>query len=189
MLAQARFQTESFMSVSFPPFEAAIREGNAASVMASYNEIDGVPSHANSWLLNHVLRGEWGFEGVVVADYFAISELKGRHSIVDNMADAGAIALRSGVDLELPDGVAYYQLKEKIEAGKFDEALIDQAVRRVLEMKMKANLFATPFADPDYAEEITGNQEARDLAEEAARKAAVLLKNENNILPLDRVKI
>jgi beta-glucosidase len=172
----------------FPPFEAAIREGNAASVMASYNEIDGVPSHANNWLLNHVLRGEWGFEGVVVADYFAISELQSRHKIVENLTDAGAIALRSGVDLELPDGVAYYQLKEKIEAGKFDEAVVDQAVRRVLEMKMRANLFETPFADPEYAEKITGNQEARDLAVEAAKKAAVLLKNENNILPLDRSK-
>jgi beta-glucosidase len=170
----------------FPPFKAAIKEGNAASVMASYNEIDGVPSHANSWLLNDVLRGEWGFDGVVVADYFAINELQGRHSIVDNLADAGAIALRSGVDIELPDGVAYYQLKEKVESGEFDEALIDQAVRRMLEMKMRANLFETPFADPDYADSITGNQEARDLAEEAARKAAVLLKNDNNILPLDR---
>ena len=170
----------------FPPFKAAIKEGNAASVMASYNEIDGVPSHANSWLLNDVLRGEWGFDGVVVADYFAINELQGRHSIVDNLADAGAIALRSGVDIELPDGVAYYQLKEKVESGEFDEALIDQALRRMLEMKMRANLFETPFADPDYADSITGNQEARDLAEEAARKAAVLLKNDNNILPLDR---
>ncbi len=172
----------------FPPFKAAIRVANAASVMASYNEIDGVPSHANSWLLNDVLRGEWGFDGAVVADYFAINELDRRHNIVDNIADAGAIALKSGVDLELPDGIAYYALKEKIEAGEFDVALIDQAVRRVLEMKMRANLFETPFADPDYAEEITGNQEARDLAEEAARKAAVLLKNENNILPLDKSK-
>jgi len=172
----------------FPPFKAAIREGNAASVMASYNEIDGVPSHANSWLLNDVLRGEWGFDGVVVADYFAINELQGRHRIVDNIGDAGAIALRSGVDLELPDGVAFYELKERVESGEFNEALIDQAVRRVLEMKMRANLFETPFADPEYADAITGNQEARDLAEEAARKAAVLLKNEDNILPLDRSK-
>lgn len=172
----------------FPPFKAAIREANAASVMASYNEIDGVPSHANNWLLNDVLRGEWGFDGVVVADYFAINELAGRHRIVDNIGDAGAIALRSGVDFELPDGVAFYELKDKIEAGEFDEALVDQAVRRVLEMKMRANLFETPFADPDYADAITGNQEARDLAEEAARKAAVLLKNENNILPLDKSK-
>lgn len=172
----------------FPPFEAAIKEANAASVMASYNEIDGVPSHANSWLLNDVLRGDWSFDGTVVADYFAINELNVRHKIVDNLADAGALSLKSGVDLELPDGVAFYQLKEKIEAGEYDIALVDQAVRRVLEMKMRANVFETPYADPDFAEAITGNQEARDLAEEAARKAAVLLKNDNNILPLDASK-
>jgi beta-glucosidase len=169
----------------FPPFEAAVKEANAASVMASYNEIDGIPSHANSWLLNDVLRGEWGFDGAVVADYFAINELQGRHKIVDSIGEAGALSLRSGVDLELPDGVAFYELKEKIEAGEFDEALVDQAVRRVLELKERANLFATPYADPEAADALTGNQEARDLAEEAARKAPVLLKNEDNILPLN----
>lgn len=169
----------------FPPFEAAVKEANAASVMASYNEIDGIPSHANSWLLNDVLRGEWGFDGAVVADYFAINELQGRHSIVETIGEAGALSLRSGVDLELPDGVAFYELKEKIEAGEFDEALVDQAVRRVLEMKERANLYATPYADPEAADALTGNQEARELAEEAARKAPVLLKNEDNILPLD----
>lgn len=169
----------------FPPFEAAVKEANAASVMASYNEIDGIPSHANSWLLNDVLRGEWGFDGAVVADYFAINELQGRHKIVDSIGEAGALALRSGVDLELPDGVAFYELKEKIKAGKFDEALVNQAVRRVLELKERANLFATPYADPEAADALTGNQEARDLAEEAARKAPVLLKNKDNILPLD----
>ncbi|CAM3839751.1 glycoside hydrolase family 3 N-terminal domain-containing protein [Litorimonas haliclonae] len=169
----------------FPPFEAAVKEANAASVMASYNEIDGIPSHANSWLLNDVLRDEWGFDGAVVADYFAINELQGRHKIVDSIGEAGALSLRSGVDLELPDGVAFYELKEKIEAGEFDEALVDQAVRRVLELKERANLFATPYADPEAADALTGNQEARDLAEEAARKAPVLLKNKENILPLD----
>lgn len=169
----------------FPPFEAAVTEANAASVMASYNEIDGIPSHANSWLLNDVLRGEWGFDGVVVADYFAINELQGRHKIVESIGEAGALSLRSGVDLELPDGVAFYELKDKIEAGEFDEALVDQAVRRVLEMKERANLFATPYADPEAADALTGNQEARNLAEEAARKAPVLLKNKDNILPLN----
>lgn len=170
----------------FPPFEAAVKEAHAASVMASYNEINGIPSHANGWLLNDVLRGEWGFDGAVVADYFAINELSGRHHIVETIGEAGAVSLRSGVDLELPDGVAFYALKDKIEAGEFDEALVDQAVRRVLEMKERANLFATPYADPEAADALTGNQEARELAEKAAREAPVLLKNKDNILPLDR---
>jgi len=168
----------------FPPFEAAVKEAGAASVMASYNEIDGIPSHANPWLLNDILRNEWGFDGVVVADYFAINELERRHHIVDNISDAGEISLKSGVDLELPDGVAFYELKEKIERGDLDIAYVDQAVRRVLEMKERGRVFETPFADGPTADALTGNQEARDVALEAAQKAAVLLKNDNNILPL-----
>lgn len=168
----------------FPPFEAAITEANAATVMASYNEIDGVPSHANSWLLNQVLRNEWGFEGAVVADYFAINELERRHNIVPDLASAGALALKSGVDIELPDPVAYDALKGPIESGTFDVALVDQAVRRMLQLKVDANLFNTPMSDAAYATEITGNAEARSVALEAAQKAPVLLKN-NDILPLD----
>ncbi|RZV40900.1 MAG: beta-glucosidase [Acidimicrobiales bacterium] len=171
--------------VFFPPFEAAIKEANPASVMASYNEIDGIPSHANGWLLNDVLRGEWGFTGVVVADYFAISELHVRHKIVDSTRSAGALALSSGVDVELPDGATYYELKELIEAGDFDERILDQAVRRVLEMKIRGRVFDTPYSDPEYADSITGNQEARDLALAAAHKGAVLLKNDAGLLPLN----
>ena len=172
----------------FPPFEAAVKEANAASVMASYNEIDGIPSHANPWLLNDILRGEWGFDGVVVADYFAINELNGRHKIVNDIGEAGALSLKSGVDMELPDGIAFYMLKEKIEAGEYDIKYVDQAVRRVLEMKLRGNIFETPYSNGETADALTGNQEARDLALEAAKKAAVLLKNENNILPLDASK-
>ena len=172
----------------FPPFEAAVKEAGAASVMASYNEIDGIPSHANPWLLNDILRGEWGFDGVVVADYFAINELDGRHKIVNNIGEAGALSLKSGVDLELPDGIAFYALKEKIEAGEYDIKYVDQAVRRVLEMKHRGNLYETPYSDGEKADALTGNQEARDVALEAAKKAAVLLKNENDILPLDASK-
>ncbi|ACT60137.1 glycoside hydrolase family 3 N-terminal domain-containing protein [Hirschia baltica] len=170
--------------VFFPPFEAAIKAG-AASVMASYNEIDGIPSHANPWLLNDILRGEWGFDGPVVADYFAINELEGRHQIVGSLPEAGALALQSGVDMELPDGVAFYSLKEKLIAGELDETIIDRAVLRVLQLKQRAQLFSTPFADANYADQITGNSEARELAYQAAIKAPVLLKNENNTLPLN----
>lgn len=170
----------------FPPFEAAITEAHAASVMASYNEIDGVPSHANGWLLNTILRDEWGFDGAVVADYFAINELNVRHAIVDSLGDAGEIALKSGVDLELPDGVAFYQLKDRLEAGELDMAYVDEAVRRVLMMKERGGVFETPLADPEAAEVLTGNDEARALALEAAHKAAVLLKNDSGILPLSK---
>ena len=172
--------------IFFPPFEAAVKEADAASVMASYNEIDGIPSHANEWLLNEVLRGEWGFNGVVVADYFAINELQVRHRLVDSLGAAGALALASGVDFELPDGVAFYQMKDAIEAGDIDITLIDQAVERVLRMKKRGGVFDDPYADGAEADALTGNAEARSVALEAAHKAAVLVKNEDNALPLDK---
>lgn len=172
--------------VFFPPFEAAVKEANAASVMASYNEIDGIPSHANSWLLNDVLRNEWGFDGAVVADYFAINELERRHRIVDSLGRAGSLSLRSGVDMELPDGVAFFAMKELITSGDLDESLIDQAVKRILEMKIKGGVFSDPYASAQEADALTGNEEARSLALEAAHKAAVLVKNENGALPLDK---
>lgn len=175
--------------IFFPPFEAAVLEARAASVMASYNEIDGVPSHANPWLLNDILRGEWGFEGVVVADYFAINELERRHRIVGSLPEAGALALASGVDLELPDGVAFYQMKSMIEDGTLDIALVDQAVERMLRMKLRGGVFSDPFADPEEADALTGNDEARAVALEAALKAAVLLKNKDGALPLDRDRL
>jgi len=146
--------------IFFPPFEAAVKEAGAASVMASYNEIDGVPSHANSWLLNDVLRGEWGFDGVVVADYFAINELQVRHRLVASLQDAGALALRSGVDMELPDGVAFYQMKAAIESGELSIETVDQAVKRVLELKRRGGVFETPYADGVEADALTGNAEA-----------------------------
>lgn len=171
--------------IFFPPFEAAVKEANAASVMASYNEIDGIPSHANSWLLNDVLRGEWGFDGVVVADYFAINELQVRHRLVDSLGSAGALAITSGVDFELPDGVAFYQMKDALEAGEMDMAIIDTAVERVLRMKKRGGVFEDPYADGAEADALTGNAEARSVALEAAHKAAVLVKNEDGALPLD----
>ena len=171
--------------IFFPPFEVAVREGKAASVMASYNELNGIPSHANGWLLNTVLRGEWGFNGAVVADYFAINELERRHSVATDIAHAGELALRAGVDLELPDGVAYYELKPKVESGEIPMEVVDTALRRVLEMKVRGRVFETPYADGPAAEALTGNEEARAVALEAAIKAPVLLKNKDNILPLN----
>ncbi len=184
-IGPAQLPERVLREVFFPPFEAAIKEAGAASVMASYNEIDGIPSHANSWLLNDVLRGEWGFDGAVVADYFAISELQRRHHLVDSLDRAGALALRSGVDVELPDGVAFYQMKAMVESGDLPVALIDQAVERMLRLKRRAGILADPFADADEAEALTGNAQARSVALTAARKAPVLLKNVDGILPLD----
>jgi beta-glucosidase len=169
----------------FPPFERAVKEAGAMAVMASYNEIDGVPSHVNGWLLTDVLRGEWGFEGLVVADYYAIDQLEERHGVVDSLESAALQAVTAGVDVELPNRKAYPLLVDLVRRGELDEAVVDRAVGRVLRMKFLAGLFENPYADADYAESITGDAAGRALALTAAEKAMILLKNEGDLLPLD----
>ncbi|MEO0576155.1 MAG: glycoside hydrolase family 3 N-terminal domain-containing protein [Pseudomonadota bacterium] len=182
----AHVSERTLREIFFPPFEAAIKEGGAASVMASYNEIDGVPSHASEFLLQQVLRDEWGFDGLVVSDYFAIDELESRHAVVGNLGEAAITALRTGVDLETPDPSAYPLLLQAVRSGALDEAVIDRSVRNVLIAKFRGGVLESPYADAAAAEAITGNAEARALALDAARKAIVLLKNEDSVLPLDR---
>ncbi|GGY48804.1 beta-glucosidase [Parvularcula lutaonensis] len=170
--------------VFFPPFEQVVTRTNIRSLMASYNEIDGVPSHANPWLLNDVLRGEWGYQGGVVSDYWGIRDLTTLHHVEADLQDAAVRALKSGVDFDLPDGDAFVFLPDALAEGRVTQGEIDRAVARMLRIKFESGLFDNPFADADYAEEITDNDEARRLAEEAARKAIILLKNDGT-LPLD----
>ncbi|MFL6278084.1 MAG: glycoside hydrolase family 3 N-terminal domain-containing protein [Blastocatellia bacterium] len=171
------------------PFEAAITEAHAMSVMASYNEIDGVPSHANHWLLDDVLRKEWGFQGFIVSDYFAVAELEARHHVAASKEEAAKQALEAGVDLELPDIDVYGMLLKELKAGHISEATLDKTVARTLRAKFLAGLFDDPYVDPAYAEQITNNAEHQKLALEAAHKSIILLKNQNNLLPLDRNRI
>jgi beta-glucosidase len=169
----------------FPPFERAVKEANVRSVMASYNEIDGVPSHANPWLLNDILRREWGFKGAVISDYFAIAQLVERHKMFGDVRQAAERAIKAGVDAETPDDDAYKHLPELVRSGRVPQALVDEAVRRMLRLKFESGLFENPFADPATAEGRTATSDAVALAREAARKAIVLLKNEGALLPLD----
>ena len=173
----------------FPPFERAVTELPVMSVMPSYNEIDGIPSHANRWLLNDVLREEWGFEGVVLSDYFAIRELNTRHSLYDNLEDAAVRALNATVDFETPDGEAYAHLPKLVREGRVSEAQIDAAVRRILRLKFLAGLFEDPYVDEAAAASRTETPEAIALAREAARQSIVLLKNDKRLLPLDAGRI
>ncbi|MGA2777164.1 MAG: glycoside hydrolase family 3 N-terminal domain-containing protein [Steroidobacteraceae bacterium] len=167
----------------FPPFEQIIRRTGVSAVMPSYNEIDGVPSHANVWLLEKVLRGEWGFEGAVVSDYYAIADLQKLHHIAGSLEEAARLALNAGVDCDLPSGEAYATLTQQVREGRVSEARIDAAVRRLLTLKFRAGLFENPYADAAAAVAITNNAEARALALEAARRSIVLLKNDG-VLPL-----
>ncbi|HWU96679.1 MAG TPA: glycoside hydrolase family 3 C-terminal domain-containing protein, partial [Sphingomonas sp.] len=173
----------------FPPFEKAVTQLPVRAVMASYNEIDGIPSHANKWLLHDVLRGEWGFKGAVVSDYFAIRELVTRHHMYKDVKDAGARALDAGVDVETPDGEGFNQLIALVRGGKVSTGQIDNAVRRVLEMKFEGGLFENPYADVKTAAKKTNTPEAIALARQAARESVVLLKNSNGLLPLDATGI
>ena len=167
------------------PFQAAVQEAHAGSVMASYNEIDGVPSHANHWLLGTVLRQEWGFDGYVSSDDFGIQMLATTHHVAHDMADAARQALDAGVDFDISDPQVYPNLVQQVNAGTVPIADVNRAVARVLAAKFRLGLFDHPYVDPDYAEHTTNSPEHRQLALEAARKALVLLKNEKSLLPLD----
>jgi beta-glucosidase len=172
------------------PFKQAIQKGGAISIMASYNEIDGVPSHANQWLLRDVLRKEWGFKGYVVSDYFAVRELHeragffGNHLAADGK-EAAALALKAGVNIELPDPDCYVHIVELVRKGIIKESLIDELVAPMLVWKFKLGLFEDPYVDPDAAEKIVGCDAHRNLALQAARETITLLKNEAGIAPLD----
>src|SRR2546421_821263 len=170
------------------PFEAAVKQGHVRTLMASYNEIDGIPAHGNKHLLDDILRHEWGFDGLVVSDYFGIAELQRVHHVVADKVAAAKLSLASGVDNDIPFADAYPSLREQVEQGKVSQAMVDRAVGRVLHTKFVAGLFDDPFVDPSYAENITNSAEHQKLALQAAHESLVLLKNQNNLLPLDRSK-
>lgn len=170
-------------------FQAAVQEANLGSIMAAYHEIDGIPSHANPFLLQKVLRHEWDFRGVVVSDYFGVSDLAKRHHIVGNCAEAAVVAIQAGVDIELPDGECYRTLADSVRSGRPPGKVLDSAVGRVLRSKFILGLFESPFVDPDTAERVVHTAEAQQLALRAARESITLLKNDQSLLPLDRSKL
>ena len=171
-------------------FKEALDKGGAISVMASYNEIDGVPSHASKWLLRDVLRKEWGFKGFVVSDYYAIWELSYRpdthgHFVAKDKKEACALAVEAGVNIELPDPDCYLHLVELVRKRVLKESQLDELVAPMLLWKFKLGLFDDPYVDPDEADRIAGCDANRKLALQAAREVITLLKNENNLLPLN----
>ncbi len=176
------------IDVILPPFEMAVRLGEAGSVMNSYSDVDGVPAGADPWLLTEVLRDTWGFTGTVVSDYWAVPFLAAMHGVAADMDGAGVLALQAGIDVELPDTLGFsQQLAQRVADGELDEALVDRAARRVLLQKIQLGLL-----DPDWTPEgsvvradavqldSTAN---RDLAREMAERSIVLL-DAGTILPL-----
>ena len=153
------------------------------AVMASYNEIDGIPSHSNKWLLDTVLRKEWGYGGAVVSDYFAIEEMASRHHMAADVPEAARYALNAGVDVDFPDGISYSTLLQQVNDGKVSQGQIDQAVRRMLTMKFNAGLFEQPFVTDTKAALASNGPAGVALARKAAEQSLVLLKNDGT-LPL-----
>lgn len=181
-----RVLRETFLN----PFKDVIHKAGAISVMASYNEIDGVPSHASTWLLRDVLRKEWGFKGFVVSDYYAIWELHDRpdthgHFVAADKKEAAVLAVKAGVNIELPEPDCYKHLVELVREGALSESELDELVEPLLYWKFEMGLFEDPYVDPDLAEKISGSIENRKIAHRGALECLTLLKNENNTLPLN----
>jgi len=173
----------------FVPFEAAVKEGHVGSVMASYNEIDGIPSHINHWLLDKVLRQEWGFPGFVTSDGEGLQMLVQTHHVAATKADAARLAIAAGVDYDLSDGSVYRTLLEQVRQGIVPEGELNRAVSRILAAKFRLGLFDNPLVDPDAAERVTNSAEHRRVALKAAQETIVLLKNDKKLLPLDLTKL
>nr|WP_246310170.1 glycoside hydrolase family 3 N-terminal domain-containing protein [Halobaculum halophilum] len=170
------------------PYEAAIRRSGVESVMNAYHDIDGIPCASSEWLLTDVLRGELGFEGTVVSDYYSVEFLRSEHGVAADEREAGVQALEAGIDVELPATDCYGEhLVEAVENGELAEETLDESVRRVLRMKLRKGVLEDPTVDADAAADAFGTDEATALTERAARESQVLLKNEGDLLPLDDV--
>jgi beta-glucosidase len=170
--------------VHFPPFRAAVEAG-VGTFMTAFNDVAGVPATANPFTLTRVLREEWGFAGFVVSDYTAVPELMA-HGLAATEAEAASLALSAGTDVEMVSRLYARHLAALVESGAVPETVLDEAVRRVLRLKLRAGIFESPRVDPARERTALLGPEARRLARRAAARSIVLLKNEGGVLPLRR---
>jgi beta-glucosidase len=176
----------SLWETYFPPFKAAVDAG-VGTFMTSFNEINGIPSTANKWLVDDVLKKQWGFKGFVVTDYTAIVEMV-QHGNVANEKEAGEAAINAGIDMDMQGAVFHNYLKQSVAEGKVTVKTIDEAVRRILEAKYKLGLFADPYkyCNEDRAKTEIMSQENLNAARHIAAESFVLLKNDQQVLPLKK---
>jgi beta-glucosidase len=175
--------------VFLPSWVAGIKEAGALGIMATYPAIDGIPVHSSDFILTKILREELGFKGLALSEGSGIYTLL-YERIAKDWKEAGAIALKSGVDVGISFESAYMApMIENIQEGKVSMASLDRAVRRILRLKYELGLFDNPFVDPDNAVKVSHTKESEELALLTAQEGIVLLKNENNLLPLDKTKI
>lgn len=171
------------------PFEIAVKEGNALSVMASYNDADGVPNHSNKPLLTDYLINDFGFKGYVIGDLGGVSRLMDTHYTAHNQKEAAEQCFNAGLDMELTSrNASFAKIGELVKEGRVSQKRLDEAVSRILHVKFLLGLFENPYVDAEKAASLTNTAQDKALALEAAEKAAVLLKNEN-VLPLNETKI
>ncbi len=168
-------------------FKMCIDKVKPISVMPSYNEVDGVPSHANKWLLKDVLRKEWGFKGMIVSDYYGVEQLFNKHMVAEDAREATIIGFNAGVQYELPQGNLYKMLPKLVKEGKVSIRDIDRAVEQALTMKFELGLFENPYVDVQNAIKVSKLPEHRATALKAAHESIVLLKNDK-LLPLKKGK-
>ena len=182
----ADISERTLRDVYLPPFKAAVDAG-VGSVMAAFNEIGGVPMHANKRLINGVLRGEWGWDGILVSDYTGILELI-QHGVAGNRTDAGVLAINAGVDVDMVSEIYLKDLPAAIDDGRVDMETVDKAVRRVLDAKYELGLFEDPYRYSDLEREarLLLNPDHVAASRAMARKSIVLLKNESETLPLSK---
>src|SRR4051812_21761766 len=167
-----------------PPFQAAVRAGSV-SLMAALNATNGTPAAANHWLLTDVLRGEWGFDGFVTADWSGVAELM-NHGVARDGAEAARKAILAGVDMDMMSELYVKYLPDEVRAGRVPESAVDEAVRRVLRVKFRLGLFDRPDIDPTRVDRIFPSAESRQATREVARETFVLLQNRGNVLPVDK---
>jgi beta-glucosidase len=184
-LSPAEVGERELRSMILPPFKAAVQQANIYSVMPAYNEIDGIPAHANNFLLDHILRKEWGFKGYVFSDYEGLSMLYYFHKVAKDASAAAVMGINAGVDLESPKADAYSHLIELVKSGKIKESQVDTAVARILTAKFKAGLFEKPLADTLQLKARVHTPEHIALSQQIAEESIILLKNDKQLLPLN----
>lgn len=188
-LAPSSLGEREMRTLHLEPFRKAVKEANVYAVMPSYNEVDGVPAHANHFLLTEVLRDEWNFPGYVFSDYGGASQLYNFHLIAKDKAEAAERAVTAGLDLEAARPDIYPHLIQLVKEGRIPESLIDRSVRRILTAKFKAGLFEKPYPDVANIKKQVHLPAHVELAQEIAEESIILLQNENDLLPLDITRL
>ena len=186
--APCEVSERTLREVFFPPFKAAIQQGGDWNVMMSHNELNGIPCHTNSWLMNDVLRKEWGFKGFIVSDWMDIEHCVDQHRTAANNKEAFYQSIMAGMDMHMHGPEWQTAVVELVKEGRIPESRIDESVRRILTVKFRLGLFEHPYSDVKTRDRVINDPEHKRTALEASRNSIVLLKNEKDLLPLDAQK-